>query len=89
MNQSAWSCLYRTLCFWVLASAVGAQSGCLRPLTDRLDAIHEELRSIHEQLLIANQRLEQTNGQLDDMNKRLRRFPGLGVQPEQDHYPPH
>jgi hypothetical protein len=69
----------------LLALLVLGASGCLTPLTSRLDRIHERMEDTNQQLVEvtaqlneANRRLAQANQKLEDIERLLKRFPGLG-----------
>jgi hypothetical protein len=60
-------------------------SGCLTPLTGRLDRMHERMEETNQQLVKVTAQLDESNRQLAQANQRLaeierqlKRFPGLG-----------
>ena len=54
-----------------LAALVGtlllAATGCLSPLTTRLDRVSQQLEGLNEQIIITNQKLDESNVRLKKM----------------------
>jgi hypothetical protein len=42
-------------------------SGCLRPLTDRLDRLSQQIDGLNQQVIITNQKLDESNVRLKKM----------------------
>ena len=51
----------------LLATMLLGATGCLSPLTTRLDRVSQQLEGLNEQLLITNQKLDESNVRLKKM----------------------
>lgn len=60
----------------VLCCAIYFSTGCLSPLTDRLDALNTELARVNAQLSDTNQQLQKANNKLDSIEISTRRMAG-------------
>jgi len=52
-------------------------SGCLAPITTRLDAVHTELQLTRQEMAEVNARLNESNRHLENIEALLKRFPLL------------
>ncbi len=66
-------------CCWRVGWGAGLAlcTGCLAPVTDRLDAIQSELHLTRQQMAQTNARLQETNRRLENIEALLKRFPLL------------
>jgi hypothetical protein len=69
----------------LLAVLMLGATGCLSPLTGRLDRISQQLEDTKQQLTVVSAKLDQADRELAAANQRLenierlmKRFPGLG-----------
>ena len=62
----------------VLGSLVFLAGGCLRPLTQRLDSVNQQLAETNVKLVEMSRTLDETNQKLGTMERATRRIvPGL------------
>ena len=62
---------------WIITGVVcPLNSGCLNPITDRLDSVSTELTRVNTQLAETNQQLVQANTRLDKIEASMRRMNG-------------
>jgi len=60
----------------ILASACCLSTGCLNPITDRLDSVSVELNRVNTQLAETNKQLEMANARLVKIEESLRNMNG-------------
>jgi hypothetical protein len=60
----------------IIACACCLTTGCLNPLTDRLDSLGSELNRVNTQLAETNKQLESANAKLVKIEESLRNMNG-------------